>query len=188
MGDEIDHLGLYLQTGFNFAQMEQELAGLAISGMSEDIDRYYAGTDAGINVSKPALAIHPYFSGLVHTVESRHTAGWTTVGLLLLHVGNVHEQGQIVRGMELLRKSVQRDFRDARHINSIMAKPAGDRGCLAVFYIHTSRSGRDHREVASTLAAEAMETESVDRCLQVIRFVEDWNTPYRSIGIMVAPS
>ncbi len=46
-GDELDWLGLYLSTGFNFGEKEK-VAGLVITGMSEPVDAYYNSRDAGL--------------------------------------------------------------------------------------------------------------------------------------------
>jgi hypothetical protein len=187
LGDELDHLGLYLKTGFNFAALESEVSSLAISGMSEPIDHYYTSRDAGVAVPKPRPALSPYFRELLATIAQRATTGWTTLGFALLHLGNPDEEKRIERAMETLRQSVIREYRNPDHINTLVVRPPRPRDTLGLFYIHTSKTGRDHKETASQLAAEAMESEGFHRCATIVRFVEHWHAPYRSIGIMVAP-
>ena len=53
-------------TGFNVAGFEEAGHALTLTGMSEQIDRYYNSRDAGVDLPKPVPRLRAYFRSLVH--------------------------------------------------------------------------------------------------------------------------
>lgn len=185
-GDELDFLGMYLDTGFNIPTDDEDVRSISISGMSKEIDRYFTSRDVDIHLKKPSLALAPYFLELIGCIEARGRPGWIELGLALLHLGNYHEQMAIQRALEGLRKSVPRKFRDEDARSVLIVRPGGERDTLGLFYVHTNRSGRDPKEVVANSASAAMEEVQFSRCLCITRVIEDWAKPYTSLGIYTA--
>jgi len=183
-GDELDFLALYLSTGFNFASFEDEVHSLAISGMSEPIDKYYMSLHVGVQLKKPTLRLSPYFEKIIKAVETRRSPGWTTLGRALLHVGSPEEQKRIQNGMEKLRRTVPKEFRRAGHHNAIVIRPPAPRDTLGLFHIHHPRNGRDFRADVQQLAAEAMEEQGMSRCVAIVRSTDQWDAPYRFLALV----
>lgn len=185
-GDELDHLGLYLETAFNFGEVEEQKPSLILTGMSGPIDRYYTSRDAGVVIRKPGVKLHPYFRQLLNMLQSRARPGWTTIGRALLHLGNLHEQRKIVGALEVARRTVTREFRETGHKSTVVIRPPAPRDTLGLFHIYTNRSPNDPKDASSQIAAEAMEESGLRCCVTVLRSVEDWNSPYRAVAIMQA--
>lgn len=183
-GDELDLLALYLKTGFNFSAFEEEADGIAISGMSAPIDHYYTSRDAGARVRKPTAELSPYIRSVISHLETRAVKGWTTLGLAVLRLGSLEEQRRIDQGLETLRRSVPKEFRDPKHRSAIVVTPPRRDQLVGIFHVHTRRNSQNHREVIAQLAAEVMETQGRDRCIGFVRIVEDWTVaPYQLAGI-----
>jgi hypothetical protein len=183
-GDELDLLALYLQTGFNFAGFEEKVDGIAISGMSAPIDHYYMSRDAGVRVRKPTAELSPYFRAVIEHLEARAVKGWTTLGLAVLRLGSPEEQRRIDRGLETLRRSVPKEFRDPKHRSAIVVTPPRPDQLVGIIHVHTRRSSQDHRDAIAQLATEVMEAQGRDRCIGFVRIVEDWTVaPYQLAGI-----
>jgi hypothetical protein len=186
VGDELDHLGLYLETAFNFAGFEQEKGSLMVSGMSAPIDHYYTSRDAGIRVPKPSFKLHPYFRDLLGQLEERERPGWTTLGRALLHLCDAAEQKRLVAALETARTTVMRDFRKPGHQSTLVVQPPAPRDTIGLFHVFTKRAQTDPRDVAAQIAAEAMQESGLKRCVAILRSVEEWESPYRFAAIMTA--
>ena len=89
VGDEMDLLGLYLETGFNLEEKELEGGTLITSGLSRQVDQFYNSADVGVVVRKPRPKIHPGLKKIVLQIQNKQIEGWTTIMLDLLRIGKV---------------------------------------------------------------------------------------------------
>ena len=183
LGDELDYLGLYLESGFNLGSLENGEYRVAISGMSEPIDHYYTSRDAGVTVPKPRPKIHPYFSKLLAELERRGFKSWTTVGLDVLRSASFDEQRQAVNGTERLRKSVQKNFRDPSHDCCMVIIPPVGREAVLVFYVYNQSGTINRDRTVSQLMTNVLEESGRARCTLIGRKVENWDRPYQFVMI-----
>jgi hypothetical protein len=187
MGDELDYLGFYLETGFNLGELEKGEYRLAISGMSGPIDRYYTSRDAGVAIAKPKPKIHPYFAKVLREIGDRDFESWTTAALDILRSASHDEQRQAVRGMERVRLSVRKNFRDPKHECCMVIIPPEGRDGLVLFYVYPQALAAQRNDTVSLLAAETLGAHGRARCTVVGRKLEEWNRPYQFVMIATPP-
>lgn len=181
MGDELDFLGLYLDTGFNIVGLEGHKGMFSPTGMSKPIDRYYEGRDAGIKVAKPKARLQPYFRSIVTRLTERQPPGWTIAGLHLLSSANPAEQRKIENGLNKLKSLVAKNYRDSQHTNSLVVKPPLDRKAMVIFYVFPE-SHRGHlKKNAEQLMGQALADGKYRSCALFARCLQDWNKPFTAI-------
>lgn len=86
-GDELDLLGFYLDTGFNIGQHEYE-KNIAINMLlkSKELDPFFVGSYAGVNVAKPTLAMTVWWRDILAQISQARRDGWVEAGFILLNV------------------------------------------------------------------------------------------------------
>jgi hypothetical protein len=82
VGDEVDILALYTDTGFDLGPMEEEPSRVMIPALSGDIDRHYMNPHVR---KKPARRFTNSWLRLLTTLEQRGFEGWSEVSFVLLH-------------------------------------------------------------------------------------------------------
>ena len=186
LGDELDFLGLYLDTGFNLAGMEGHAGVFSPSGMSAPIDRYYESRDAGIQLPKPKARVQPYYRAIIDRLTERRPIGWTVAGLHLLSSADPTEQRKIESGVNKLRWMVRKNFRDPKHINSVIVKPPSKRKAKVVFYVFPEEHRASLKENSEQLVAETLHESENDSCVLFARCLDEWEKPY--VAFLIADS
>jgi hypothetical protein len=97
IADELDFLGVYLETGFNLYKIEKEQIRLSLTGGSELLDSYYCSRDAGIKLPKPKPNLTAHFRNVIETIEARAFSGWLSVTTDLLRCLDFQEQQELDR-------------------------------------------------------------------------------------------
>lgn len=187
IGDELDLLGLYLETGFNYDERKLEGNPLVTTGLSQRVDHYFNSLDAGITVQKPRPKIHRALENIVHGVQNRMIMGWTTIALDLLRVGNLDEQGTLFRKIKKLSKRVRKTYRDPKHICSYVVIPPAHREAFAIFYVYPQVISARRYEVAEELAGRQLAQAGRSRCVVVGKMIEAWNYPYSFVAVYNNP-
>jgi hypothetical protein len=109
-GDEIDLLGLYLETGFSLGEVEFEKHPLNIGTMSEVIDDYYVARDQGITPEKPRLKSTKWWQHIRQEIERKKAERWSEAAVMLLNVSYEDQQK-----MEKLFRPVVNRIKKNRH-------------------------------------------------------------------------
>ncbi|RPJ78810.1 MAG: hypothetical protein EHM20_03010, partial [Alphaproteobacteria bacterium] len=86
IGDEMDLLSFYIDTGFNIGEDEYSGQPLHLWGMSEDFDPYFMKTYTGKNISKPRRHLTKWWRSILEKLEERQTPRWSELGVILLNV------------------------------------------------------------------------------------------------------
>ncbi len=188
VGDEMDLLGLYLKTGFNFAEKALEDGPLITSGLSRQVDQFYNSADAGVAIRKPRPKIHRTLEKIVLQIQSRHSEGWTSKALDLLRIGNLEEQRTVFRKIEKLRKRVPRTYRDPKHICSVVVVPPAHRDGFVIFYVYPDAIKERRYKVVQALAGAQFTVQDRSRCVVVGRKIEDWENPYTFVAVCKRPA
>lgn len=183
VADELDFLGFYLMSGFNFWSFEQEKPNLTLTGMSKAVDRYYSSRDAGISIPKPKPKLTEYFAALIRAIESRGFSSWLTVTTELLRSASYDEQLELDRRLNKLRRNVQKNWRDPDHECCLVFSPPEIRESVIVYYAYPRQLERHRRETVRDLAEKAMEMSRRSRCILISRSLERWTDPYASVFI-----
>ena len=156
IGDELDFLGLYLETGFNLFALEERGQDLVATGLSSQIDQYYVSRDVGIELAKPTTRVRPIFRDIVARLSQRSPDGWTSAGIHLLNAGDYFEQQQMERSLAKVRRIVQRNHRNPEHVHSLQIQPAKNRKARIIFYLYPKEFHVEHKSAMERLAAEAL--------------------------------
>jgi hypothetical protein len=186
--DEMDFLGLYLETGFNVSSLEMEKPRLALTGMSAPIDCYYESRDAGIRLTKPKPKLSPYFSALISAIEKRAFPRWSIVTTDLLRCASYKEQKKIDKLLMKLKAGVERNWRDPEHECSLVVSPPEIRDTAVVFYAYPPQLASRRKEIAEELASKALEMSGRERCVMICRNTARWDEPYASIIVVNSSS
>ncbi len=188
IGDEMDLLGLYLETGFNYDESKLESSPLITTGLSQRVDHFFNSADAGVEVKKPRPKIHRTLEKIVLQIQSRHREGWTSKALDLLRIGNLKEQRTVFRKIEKLRKRVPRTYRDPKHICSLVVLPPAHRDGFIIFYVYPDAIAERRFEVVEQLAGAQFAFQDRSRCVVVGRKIEDWDNPYTFVAVCKRPA
>ncbi|MEY9121313.1 hypothetical protein [Bradyrhizobium yuanmingense] len=180
LGDELDFLGLYIETGFNVGVPVEDFL-FTVSGMSSPIDRYYTGRDAGLARSKPKPNLSPLFSKVIDRLAERRPERWTTVGLHVLSAASPSEQHRFERSIDKLRASVRKNYHDPAHVNSLQIQPAQKHKARVGFYLFPEQLRAEYKNTMKQLCAEALDTSDVDSIVLFARCTERWELPYEAV-------
>lgn len=185
MADELDLLGMYLETNFNL-NGQPEVQDVALSGMSAALDSYYVSRDAGVVLAKPAPRPGLVFAAILAELEQSRPAAWTTAGVDLLRSASHDEQRQLKRSLEGLRGSVPKTFRDPEHQNALIWTPPDEEAAVVLFYVFPQANRATRRKAVEQLSAQALDVSGRARCVIIGRMVEDWTRAYHFVGVAYA--
>ncbi len=166
-GDELDWLGLYLGTGFNFSSLEEDGTHIAISGMSEKVDRYYNGIDAGLPESKPQPRLAPLWAAALKHLASRRFPGWTKAAVNLLQAASFDEQKDVEAGFWKICGSLnnKKVWMKENHTCCIIVTPPPAKNTIVAFYAFPPELKTKRHEVAQNIASEAFRSSDSQYCL-----------------------
>lgn len=185
IGDELDFVGLYLETGFNLAEFEKQHANdIFIPEMSGPLDRYYNSRDAGVKLPKPKAKLRPLFREIIEQLSQKRPEGWTMASLHLLSCANYEEQQNVEESLAELKGIVQNNFHDPRHVNSLYIHPPLERKARVIFYLFPRVLRPSHRATMVQLAAKALEESKSEECCVFSRCIDNWNVPYETIYLV----
>lgn len=179
LGDELDFLGLYLESGFNLGGLPGDMS-LSPSGMSEVIDRYYDARDAGRTIPKPHPKLGSYFISILDALAIRRPVGWTLIGMHLLNAADASEQARLTGLLERARKALRRKAKGMENGVVVTVKPPLDRKASIAFLVHDKQDRDDLRRAVENVASEKMGSGD-----QVIfaRHIDRWEEPYQIAAI-----
>ena len=182
-GDEMDVLGLYLETGFNIAQLEKEHKRLGVTGLSDPMDQYYAARYAGESVPKPKVMFCPLFRAIIDRLCHTRPAGWSVVGLHLLNCADYSEQVRLEKKLEKLRRSVRKNYRNPSHINSVVCVSPKNRKAALVFYLYPEDLRPTRRTVMQQLGAQVLADTQCEEFCVIGKNIDKWDSPYEIICV-----
>jgi hypothetical protein len=162
-GDELDSLGMYLDTGFNIGKAEAGTQQLMMIGYSAKLDRYYSRIDESLPARKPKVNITPWIRALCDQLMTRASAGWYEMAHALLTLGH-DEQLRVERE---LRKRIKwmRTGKPAKNgLDSVVVEPQVHRRMAMAFQMRMPDDRRPSKETAVNLASHAFEASHVEVC------------------------
>ena len=186
-GDEMDSLGLYLQTGFNLAQIEEEYDFLVTVGLSTSIDQYYESGDLGISVPKPGARLSKLFRAIIRRLSRNRPHGWTTAGMHLLDSTDYSEQLRVEKELLRLRRYVRRKYRKPNHRNSLVLVPPKHRKAAVIFYLYPNQLRAIRHSAMQQLAQQVMVEYQCNEVCVIARNIHKWTKPFETICIVRRP-
>jgi hypothetical protein len=181
-GDEMDLLGLYLDTGFNLGENEFKLdLTLNVTGMSEPVDEWQYRQQAGMDAEKPTVKRIEWWEECLTRVEQRRRPGWTEIGVAMCHVPPP-EQRKLLAAMHAFRDDVVAGRRSSKEFLVFHNGPE-QRRTLIVGLIATSPKAAQREEQFRMAARVALQE---TRAASVV--LMSWTpfpseSPYLGIGL-----
>jgi hypothetical protein len=183
VGDELDMIGLYLDTALSFGGLEPGEQDIVLTGYSERIDRYYTLRDEGEHARKPRRAITAWFKRLCSQISQRPLPGWSELTSVLLSL-TPHHQQELERQVQRIAKRI-RDRKRPRNDEDtvIFVGPLRSETALAVRARDPDLPGR-FSEGIENLASVAFQQEHVERCCVLVVNATSPDLPYLSGALL----
>lgn len=111
VGDELDMLGLYLDTSLNFGGLPPGAQNITLNGYSARLDKYYTAKDEGEHARKPRRATIAWFNRLCEQISKRPMTGWSELTGALLSLTPFQQQN-----VEREVQKIARRIRDSKPV------------------------------------------------------------------------
>lgn len=181
IGDELDLMGLYIQTQFSMGMLTPE-DQLVITGMSEALDSYYNARDIGKAQDKPQPLVSPLFKSILSQLESRKTYRWTEMGVVL-NCFSPDDQRSMLGKLGDLKRIVSKNWRTPDHLNSLILVPAKTSHIACVFTYFTNGNRNERHRYMENAASKALEKEHITQCIVIGKNIERTDTAYDAIAL-----
>ncbi len=162
-GDELDMLGLFLDTGLNLGDHELGESQIAMLGYSLRIDRHFSRRDEGMPSTLPRAQIRPWVRNFCRQLAERQTAGWTLLARSLLMLG-ASDQEEVERRVWAIMRKLRAGKRLKHEHDSFVVVPPLHRREAVAFHVVGLDRGLPFREKAANVAQQAFESDHVDTC------------------------
>lgn len=155
-GDEMDLLGLYLDTGFNLGENEFKAdVNLDVTGMSQPIDEWQYRQEAGMNAERPTVKRTDWWEACLARVERQQPTRWSEIGVAMCRVAPP-EQRELRAAMEEFRDDVVAGRRPPSDLLLFHNGPE-ERRTLIVGIIAASRNADERRRQFEQAAHVALD-------------------------------
>ncbi|MFC1664827.1 hypothetical protein ACFL17_04270 [Pseudomonadota bacterium] len=181
MGDELDLMGLYVDTLFNLGDMQPN-QDMIITGMSSRLDKYYLSKEADIDIPKPKPKLSILFLGIVKQLENRRTPRWTEIGVILYRFPP-DDQRKITRMIEKLKKNVRRNWKKIGHKNMVIVVPPKASKYALCYIVYNDNNEDKRREFIQAAAKHGLESGHVKQCLIIAKNMDREDLHYNFIGL-----
>lgn len=177
VGDELDMLGLYLDTSLNFGGLQPLEQNITLHGYSARLDKYYTAMDEGERARKPRRATIAWFNRLCDQISKRPIFGWSELTSALLSLTPIQQQN-VEREVQKIARRIRggKPIRDGKD-TIVLVGPEWVNTALAIRARDKRQPGK-FLEGAEQLASEVFEHQHVDRCCTVVVDALDQQLPY----------
>lgn len=182
VGDELDLIGWYIDTLFNFGNIHEENAELILSGESFLLDKYYNSKDHGVVLPKPTPKMSDLFLGILEQLEQRHTPRWTEIGAIL-HRFSPDDQNKLVRMVKELEKIVQENWMVEGHKNIIVYSPPKSSEYALCYVLYKNNNSERREEFLKHAIQIGLEPNHVKNCLVIAKNIDRNDMSYHFIGL-----
>jgi len=184
--DEIDLLGIYLNTGLTVGDIHKNTR-LFLLGASKPIDEYYEAVRHGISKEKPTYQATPWWRDLLEKLETKRPDRWMEVGIVLLSAGYA-QQVEIERRVKSLTEVVKREREAAASHNGLIFVASADTTDAISILALVSSQVTDRLRLMENMASHAFaENASVGQCVVIMINVDDSLYPYGTLAIFARP-
>lgn len=185
-GDELDLLGLYLDTAFNLGEVEFLGHSWMLVEMSHKIDEYYTALDQGIARKRPALRSTQWWTDIRRRIEERRPNRWSEVAVTLMNVSH-DDQQSAQKAFKKIVKNVRKNWRREGHMNSIILEPPKWRRDAFGLLAFRDRQKHERHQFMENVAAQVFERSHAERCLIVGVNIDEPQYPYSVLGVYDRP-
>jgi hypothetical protein len=156
LGDELDLLALYLDTGFEIGEAEYNDIQINAVQMSAKIDKYFEAQEAGFDTPKPHRELTKWWQDIMAHVEQRRMRQWCDVLIALLCLP-VEMQRRMEKKFGKLKQTVKKEWKRPNHINTLTTQvgPRGEPFGLALMAF-TNGNAKDRSAIAQNAGWNAI--------------------------------
>ncbi|MFG0678087.1 hypothetical protein [Delftia sp. WSY_7] len=177
IGDELDMLGLYLDTSLNFGGLQPGQQSITLNGYSARLDRYYTARDEGRPARKPRRATTAWFNRLCEQISKRPMFGWSELTSALLSLTPIQQQNFEREVQKIARRIRQgKPVRDGKDTIALVGPEWGNTA-LAI-RVRDKRQPGKFLEGAEQIASGVFEHKHVERCSVIVVDALDQQLPY----------
>ena len=180
-GDEMDLLGLYIETNFSLdGLLKYENAQIPLSGLSEDIDCYYNTVEQDIDIEKPTAKISKLFRAILSKLEERSIPRWTEIGVMLLRFSYT-DQEKLVKYINDIKENVNRNWQIKGHKNMVYASPSELSNFSLAYIMFKDNNSEREQDFIDHAVSVCFDSENIDDCLVITKNIDN-NMPYSKIA------
>lgn len=181
-GDEMDLLGLYLDTGLNISDFEVGKINLIIMGLSKQIDDYYMALEHGQKNKKPKLKMTQWWSDIRRRIEQKVPGRWLETSVMLLNV-SPSEQLNLARNFKSIKKQVRKNWQKSNHINSLVCLPPNWRDEAVALIAYRELNNDKRYNYINNLADDIFSKSHVQQCLIIGINIDRKEYPYSILSM-----
>lgn len=182
VGDEVDTLGLYLDTSLNLGTLAPKTSSIITTGYSQKIDRYYATRDEGLFARKPKPATSDWFMRLCKQAQESNKSGWSEVACALLSIAPTDQRELEKRVRALAVRIRNRKVLKGGQDTIILIPPPWINQSIA-FQVRCSDGDGPYGGNAENIAQQSFDSEHVKRCMVVVVDAMHRDLLYLSVSI-----
>ena len=182
IGNEIDLLAFYIDTGFNIGNTEFTQQHLSLLGLSKIFDPFFMKELPKSETPKPKRKLTRWWRSIIQHIESRQSERWTEVGCVLLNFTH-DQQTQFEEGFKRIKKIVNKFWELPDHNNTCILTNEifPERGAVAGFAYKRIDREKRNRTMENALD-EAMRISPISRVVVIGVDVEQNDYPYSVIA------
>jgi hypothetical protein len=183
LGDELDHLGLYLGTGFNLGDAEFSGATLQLVGMSKAVDEFCMARAEGVIASKPQCRLSQWWSQICEAVERRKFHQWSDVYSILLSM-SFEDQEKVEKAFAKLKIGLRGgNLEDPVNEDTLFVIPSAPKADAIALYAFRDEDSSSRYDRMRGIASETFGHANVSRCIVVGINIDKDVYPYSTLAV-----
>jgi hypothetical protein len=182
-GDELDWLGVYLDTGLRLEHAKTDAKHLIISGMSKKLDDYFQARDMGLDPPKPKVRKTKLWREIGEVIEKRISVRWSEIAVMLLNMP-YEEQHRMEKKFRSVLRNVRRKPLSTEDRNALIASPTPNSSDAFVMLAMTNANFHRRYEFAKNLAGKIFSESSATRVAVLIQNVDTLDYPYSMLAVL----
>lgn len=181
MGDELDLMGLYIDTLFNIGDIEPG-TDFIITEKSAPLDAYYNSRDAGIDIPKPEPKISMLFSEIFKQLEHRKTQRWTEIGVILNRF-SPDDQQKLVKMVATLKNNVKKNWSVEGHKNTAVFVPPKASEYALCYLVYNNNNSHRRKDFIDEAAIHGLKENHAKQCIVIAKNMDQDSLAYHFIGL-----
>ncbi|SCY29165.1 hypothetical protein [Nitrosospira sp. Nsp13] len=184
IGDELDMLGMYLDTAMNLGTIQNKDKTIIISGYSAKIDRFYSLRDESRPSKKPKPNISQWFKSLCEQLEERARPGWSEIACALLSIAPI-DQTKVERYVRSFAQRVKAGKPLKYDQDTMVLIPPEWSDQALAFQVKSKYDLDPYSSHSQNIAQQAFESEHVKRCFVLVVDSSDNHLNYLSAAMYI---
>jgi ribosomal protein L7/L12 len=184
-GDELDLMGMYLDTLFDLGDIGSTGAKhIYATGASRRIDNFYSTFNENnqLGLVKPRPKINPFFERIIDALAERATPRWTEIGIALNRI-SPFDQIKIVKAIRDLEGVVKKKWNIQGHKNMFLYVPHNSSNYALAYVMYTNGNASQRDAFVNSAISYAAENRHVKYCLIIAKNIELHDRPYHFIAM-----